>query len=120
MWKLRMQTRNYLLMVQISKPLNIVKVFGTDIPFEDRKQRTCVPLLGKDTATRLGLLKVDPTASVNLVESKLEGVLRKYEDCFTCLGKLHDLQLKVHVDPSLNLVIHPVIRLPFSLHASSC
>jgi hypothetical protein len=89
------------------KPLDIVKVFGPGIQFENRKQRTdimviegkCVSLLGKDNATRLGLLKVGPTASVNLV--------KKYEDCFTCLCKLKVFQLGVDVDLSLYLVIQP-------------
>ena len=83
-----------------------------------KNAQTCV--LGRKTATALGLLHIGPKAQVNSIQtddtSALKSALKKeYKECFDGLGKLKDFQLKLHVDTSVKPVAQPVRRLPFSL-----
>ncbi|KAK3092068.1 hypothetical protein FSP39_024885 [Pinctada imbricata] len=74
-------------------------------------------LLGRDTATKLNLLRLGP--EVNAVSGEgstgKHPVLTKYASAFTGLGKLKDFKLEVPIDRDVEPVVQPVRRIPFSL-----
>lgn len=73
---------------------------------------TNVPLLGRQTATCLGLLHIGP--EVNVVEDK-SAITEKYPDLFSGQGKLRDYRAKIHIDPQVKPVAQQQRRLPFKV-----
>ena len=65
-----------------------------------------VPLLGKQTATKLRMMKVG--IYVGAVTSHAEKVRHEFPDVFTGLGKMKDTQITLHVDPSVTPVAQPL------------
>ena len=76
-------------------------------------------LLGKSSAIALGLLKVGPItgSSLNSVtpQDTIQSILAKYPAVFNGIGKLHDYQLKVHVNPDIPPIAQPPRRVPFHI-----
>lgn len=70
------------------------------------------PLLGRDTAMRLGVLKVG--VGVNLV---CDDIKKLFPECFEGVGKLKGYQVKLHVDDMVQPVVQPLRRPPFSLRS---
>ena len=74
-------------------------------------------LLGKNTAEKLGVLRVGPDVCSLTVEGSDADIREKYREVFTGVGKLKDFQLKLHVRDDVTPVAQPVRRLPFGLRA---
>ena len=73
-------------------------------------------LLGKKTATALGLLQVGPEqlSTVNQITvSSIQAIVNKHDAVFRGVGRLKDYQLKIHVDPEVTPVAQPQHRVPF-------
>lgn len=68
------------------------------------------PLLGYDTATRLGILRVG--LGINMVN---EDIRQEFPECFKGVGKLKEYQIKLHIDKGVQPVVQPLRRPPFSL-----
>ena len=74
-------------------------------------------LLGKNTAEKLGVLRVGPDVCLLTVEGSDADIREKYREVFTGVGKLKDFQLKLHIKDDVTPVAQPVRRLPFGLRA---
>ena len=76
------------------------------------------PLLGKKTATELGLLRVG-TEHLSMVNQIIVGstqvIVDKHDAVFRGVGKLKDYQLKIHVDPEVTPVAQPQRCVPFHI-----
>ena len=72
-----------------------------------------VPLLGKQTATKLGMIKVG--IDVGAVTSHAEQFRHEFPEVFTGLGKMKDTHITLHVDPSVTPVAQPLHGTPFLL-----
>ena len=72
-----------------------------------------VPLLGKQTATKLGMIKVG--IDVGAVTSHAEQFRHEFPEVFTGLGKTKDTQITSHIDPSVTPVAQPLRRTPVQL-----
>ncbi|CAC5397382.1 unnamed protein product [Mytilus coruscus] len=73
------------------------------------------PLLGRSTASELGILLIGP--SVNMINTKGD-IVSKYSDLFCGLGKLKDYQLKIYIDKNVKPIAQPTRRLPFNIRKS--
>ena len=73
------------------------------------------PLLGKNTATRLQVLKVGIDIATVNTKPKEDSLKEKYPSVFEGVGKLKGRQIKLHIDPETNPVAHPLRRTPFQL-----
>uniref|UniRef100_A0AAV2MLX7 Gypsy retrotransposon integrase-like protein 1 n=1 Tax=Knipowitschia caucasica TaxID=637954 RepID=A0AAV2MLX7_KNICA len=72
-----------------------------------------VPLLGRQTATELGVLRVGvDVAAVTDVKTEVQG---KYPKLFTGVGKLNTKQVRLHIDGNVEPVAQPLRRVPFHL-----
>ena len=69
------------------------------------------PLLGRDTALKLNVLRLDP--SVNVINDR--GILDQYPEVITGFGKLKNFQLKVPLDRTVSPVVQTVRRIPYQL-----
>ena len=108
-----------------AKPLTVAGCFTTNVQFRDRiVQGECFvaeekgqPLIGKQTASELGILKIEMTENINRIEgNELKLKLKeKFPACFNGMGKLKDFQLGIPIDDSVKPVIQPVRRVPFHL-----
>ena len=72
-------------------------------------------LLGRDTATKLGLLKLGPEVNTINTTTYTDTILKKYSTCFEGLGKLENFQLKIPIDQNVDPIIQPVRRVPYNL-----
>ena len=72
-------------------------------------------LLGKNTAEKLGVLRVGPDVCSLTVEGSDADIREKYREVFTGVGKLKNFQLKLHVKDDVTPVAQPVRILPFGL-----
>jgi len=68
-------------------------------------------LLGRNTASELGVLKI----GINVIGSDSEQLEEEFKDCFEGVGKLKDFQLKLHIDSSVRPVAQPTRRVPFHM-----
>ena len=66
------------------------------------------PLLGRETATELGVLKLG-------VNSIREYMIDEFPECFKGVGKLRDYKVKLHVKDDVKPIIQPLRRPPYSL-----
>jgi len=76
-------------------------------------------LLGKKTATELGLLRVGPElpSTINQITvGSTQPIVDKHDAVFCSVSKLRDYQLKIHVDPEITPVTQPQRRVPFHVH----
>ena len=74
-------------------------------------------LLRKNTAEKLGVLRVGPDVCSLTAEGSDADIREKYIEVFTGIGKLKDFQLKLHIKDDVKPVAQPVRRLPFGLRA---
>ena len=77
------------------------------------------PLLGRDTATSLGVLKIEiDIAAVNTGSQSIGEVLQeKFPEVFSGVGKLKDRVVQLHIDPKVKPVAQVIRRTPFSLRS---
>lgn len=82
-------------------------------------------LLGYETATELGLLRLDvkridenkqmPPEEKESTQSAEPEVIKKYQHLFEGIGKLKDYKQKIHCDPTVTPVAQRPRRIPFHL-----
>ena len=74
-------------------------------------------LLGRETAMKLGVLKIGITETINNVNDTMssESIKEKYPECFKGVGKLRNYQLKIPLDESVNPVVQQLRRTPYHL-----
>ena len=70
------------------------------------------PLLGRQTASELGVLKMGPDV---MSIGEAVPVMERYKEVFEGVGKLKDYQLKLHIDPNVKPVAQHARRIPYSL-----
>ena len=107
------------------KPLTVAGCFTANVQFRDKNvlsefvvtEEKGHPLLGRQTASDLGILKIETTDAINRIEGdELKQSLKgKFPACFNGMGKLNDFQLEIHIDNTMKPVIQPVRRVPFHL-----
>ena len=74
---------------------------------------TGVPLLGKETAMKLNVLKIGiDVAAVTDLDCEIR---RQYLSVFQGVGKLKSKQVTLHIDTSVQPVAQPLRRMPFNL-----
>ena len=101
-------------------PLEVIGTFTADISMGNKcvsAEVTVVKgqgesLLGRETATELGVLKLQ--IPVNHVVDYSE-LMTRYKDVFTGIGKLKDFQLNLHIDQQVQPVAQSLRRPAFSL-----
>ncbi|KAM8832564.1 uncharacterized protein K02A2.6 [Spinachia spinachia] len=72
-----------------------------------------VPLLGREIATKLGVLNVGvDVAAVTDVKAEVRG---KYPKLFTRVGKLNTKQIGRHINDNVEPIAQPLRRIPFHL-----
>ena len=101
-------------------PLKVWGSFCSKLTHKDRSidakfyvvEGTYGSLLGKDSATRINLLRVGTENSFPLntlsTPNTVEGVVSKYPSVFSGVGKLKKFQVKIHIDPKVTPVIQPL------------
>ena len=72
-----------------------------------------IPLLGKQTATKLGMLKIGVDIAAVAETSQL--LKQQYPEVFSGVGKLNTKQISLHIDPEVKPVAQPLRRTPFNL-----
>ena len=77
-------------------------------------------LLGRETATLLGLLQINRINTVQQDDGpppskKVSGILSKYSNVKKGLGKLKDVQIKYDINPSVKPVSQHLRKVPFHL-----
>ena len=72
-----------------------------------------VPLLGKDTAMKLGVLKIGFYIAT-VVKTK-QILQQKFQEVFSGIGKLKSKQEKLHINLEVKPVSQPLRRAPFNL-----
>ena len=75
------------------------------------------PLVGRKTATELGLLHVGMLNSLSQEQANenTESIIRSFEDRFQGTGKLKDFQLKLHIDETVTPVAQTSRQIPFKM-----
>ena len=72
-----------------------------------------VPLLCKDTAMKLGVLKIG--VDIATVAEAKQTLKQQFPEVFSGIGKLKSKQVTLHVDPNVKPVAQPLRRTPFNL-----
>ncbi|XP_011155764.1 uncharacterized protein LOC105193091 [Solenopsis invicta] len=99
------------------KALDLLGEFYCDIEIENQKARATFlvlkgrgrALLGYETATKLGILRIRPEISnINDFETEQDPIFRG-------MGKLKDFQLTLPIDKTYTPIAQPVRRIPFKL-----
>ena len=77
------------------------------------------PLLGRDTATGLAVLKIGiDIVAVNTSSQSIGEVLQdKYPELFSGVGNLKDRAVQLHIDPNVKPVAQPIRKTPFPLRS---
>ncbi|XP_028413782.1 uncharacterized protein K02A2.6-like [Dendronephthya gigantea] len=107
------------------EPLKIIGTFNCKVSVGHRTSdaEICVisgkgeSLLGKDTAMKLGVLKMGmDIASVRSKPQNVEEIIQtKYPEVFKAVGKLKGRTVQLHINSEVKPVAQPVRRIPFSL-----
>ena len=108
-------------------PLDVVGTFSCEVSAgkNTAKAEFCVikgkgdPLLGRNTATSLGVLKIgiDIAAVGTSSQTIGEALQEKYPEVFSGVGKLKDRTVQLHIDPNVKPVAQPIRRTLFSLRS---
>ena len=115
-------------------PLDVIGTFSCEVSTERNTVNAefCVidgkgdSLLGRETATSLGVLKIGiDIAAVNTGRQNIgealqdigEALQEKYPEVFSGVGKLKDRAVQLHIDPNVKPVAQPIRRTPFSLRS---
>ena len=107
-----------------TKPLPTLGTFTTDIMSIDF-DATCKTdfvvingdgrsLLCRETAEKLGLLRLGPSHAVNIANTEAD-IKEKYRERFNGVGLLRDYELKLNIDNSVKPVAQRVRRIPFGV-----
>ena len=104
-----------------NQPLPVKGSFKCTVAVCDRSTRAeflvikgrGMSLLGKVTATELGVLKVG--INIALVTTKAHDLKLQYPEVFEGVGKLKDKQISLDIDPTVKPVAQPYRRIPFNL-----
>lgn len=106
-----------------TEPIEVIGKFNTTVSVKDRQVEAeilVIPgkgqaLLGRKTATQLGVLKIDPDLNdLNVIREEKE-LFEKYPKCFEGIGKLKDFQLEIPIDETVTPVAQSLRRIPFNL-----
>ena len=68
------------------------------------------PILGTDTLTKLGILKIEPEINKLVKEDSTAEIVDRYKILFKGIGKLKDFQLKIPIDLSIEPVCQTTRR----------
>ena len=108
-------------------PLDVVGTFSCEVSAGKNTANAefCVikgkgdPLLGRNTATSFGVLKIgiDIAAVGTSSQTIGEALQEKYPEVFSGVGKLKDRTVQLHIDPNVKPVVQPIRRTPFSLRS---
>ena len=112
-----------------SQPLPLLGKFTCDISNNTNFQITEVyvvkgkqrsgALLGLDTAMALGVIKIINKIKEKVKEvcpdGKIQSLVEEYDDIFHGIGKLKDVEIKLHVDESIKPKAQRHRRVPFHL-----
>ena len=101
-----------------SVPLKVIGCFEARVVLGDRVcgaefvviKGKGQPLLGRSTATKLGVLQIG-----SLINSISSNIVEEFKDCFTGVGKLKGYQLKLHIKEDVAPIVQPLHRPPFNL-----
>ena len=104
-----------------SQPLPVKGSFKCTVSVCDRSTKAEVlvikgrgmSLLGKITATELGVLKVG--INIAMVTSKADSLKQQYPEVFEGVGKLKNKQISLDIDPTVKPIAQPYRRIPFNL-----
>ena len=104
-----------------SQPLPVKGSFKCTVSVCDRSTKAEVlvikgrgmSLLGKITATELGVLKVG--INIAMVTSKADSLKQQYPEAFEGVGKLKNKQISLDIDPTVKPIAQPYRRIPFNL-----
>ena len=104
-----------------NQPLPVKGSFKCTVAVCDRSTRVeflvikgrGMSLLGKVTATELGVLKVG--INIAVVTTKAHDLKLQYPEVFEGVGKLKDKQISLDIDPTVKPVAQPYRRIPSSL-----
>ncbi len=74
-----------------------------------------VPLLGRDTAEKLNLLRVGPEVVNQISSNENKDIISRYKDIFSGVGQLKGIELKLHIDENVKPVAQPLRRIAYGL-----
>ena len=74
------------------------------------------PLLGRETAMRLGVLRIG--ADIASVRETKQTLQQKYPEVFSGVGKLKTRHVSLHINPEVKPVAQPLRRIPFHLRGA--
>ena len=108
-------------------PLDVIGTFSCEVSAGSNtaSANVCVingegdPLLGKDTATSLGVLKIGiGIAAVSADPKTIGGILQQnYPNVFSGIGKLKDQEVQLHIYLKVKPVAKPMWRTLFSMRS---
>lgn len=118
------RTKRKLYSYSSSQPLAVKGAFTCDISIGNRTEHAEFivikgngePLLGKETATRLGVLKIG--TDVFAVSDLRQVLQQQYPEVFKGVGKLKTRQVRLHINPEVRPVAQPLRRIPFNLRGA--
>ena len=104
-----------------SEPLPIKGIFECEITIGNRSEQAEFivikgngePLLGRNTAMKLGVLKIGENVSV--VTDIKDTLRQQYPEVFKGVGKLNTKQINLYIDPEVKPVAQPPRRIPYNL-----
>ena len=104
-----------------SQPLPVKGSFKCTVSVCDRYTKAEVlvikgrgtSLLGKITATELGVLKIGINTAMET--SKADSLKQQYPEVFEGVGKLKNKQISLDIDPTVKPIAQPYRRIPFNL-----
>lgn len=107
-----------------SEPLVVKGEFTCDISIGNKTEQAEFivikgngePLLGRETATRLGVLRIG--ANISAVTDLKHTLQQQYPEVFKGVGKLKTRQVKLHINPDVRPVAQPLRRIPFNLRGA--
>ena len=107
-----------------NEPLKILGVFTANTCIKDKPSIEAefvvidgkgVPLLGKDTSEKLGILSLYSVTPERPVSGSVKPEDKpEYQSMYSGLGKLRDRKVKLHAKPNAKPVLQNARRLPFS------
>jgi len=75
-----------------------------------------VTLISRDTAMKLGILKITlQTVQEKVPSLQWDDLKKKYNKVFSGVGKLNDRSVKLHIDDKVKPIAQPVRRVPFHI-----
>ena len=106
-------------------PLDVIRTFSCKVSegSNTASAKFCVisgegdPLLWKDTATSLGILKIGIGIAAVTADPKTTGGIlqQKYPNVFSSIGKLKDQAVQLHIDHNVMPAAQLMQRTPFSM-----